>query len=89
MKILVLPISALLGIVSVRLIIENFGLAAYAQYGLLVAIGNLLPFAGKLAAGKTAEGTYVFTVPKNKRKPITLSVSVNDDPVLVFTGNAR
>ena len=47
------------------------------------------PFAGKLAAGKTAEGTYVFTVPKNKRKPITLSVSVNDDPVLVFTGNAR
>ena len=45
MKILVLPISAVLGIVSVRLIIENFGLAAYAQYGLLVAIGNLLPFA--------------------------------------------
>jgi hypothetical protein len=47
------------------------------------------PLAGKLAAGKSARGTYVFTVAKNKRKPITLSVSINDDPVLVFTGNAR
>ena len=44
-KALVLPISAVLGIVNTRLIIENFGLASYAQYGLLVAIGNLLPFA--------------------------------------------
>lgn len=45
MKVLVLPISAVLGIINVRLIIENYGLDAYAQYGLLVAIGNLLPFA--------------------------------------------
>ena len=45
MKILVLPVSALLGIINVRLIIESFGLGAYAQFGLLVAIGSLLPFA--------------------------------------------
>lgn len=45
MKVLVLPLSALIGIVNVRLIIESFGLGAYAQFGLLVAIGNLLPFA--------------------------------------------
>src|SRR5688500_3745278 len=45
MKILVLPVSAVLGIVNVRLIIEHYGLDAFAQYGLLVALGNLLPFA--------------------------------------------
>lgn len=45
MKILVLPLSAILGVVNVRLIIDHFGLSAYAQYGILVAIGNLLPFA--------------------------------------------
>ena len=44
-KILVLPVSAILGIVNVRLIIDHFGPGAFAQYGLLVAIGSLLPFA--------------------------------------------
>ncbi|WP_196073078.1 lipopolysaccharide biosynthesis protein [Nakamurella alba] len=44
-KILVLPVSAILGVVNVRLIIDHFGTGAFAQYGLLVAIGNLLPFA--------------------------------------------
>ncbi len=44
-KILVLPVSAILGVVNVRLIIDHFGPAAFAQYGLLVAIGSLLPFA--------------------------------------------
>jgi O-antigen/teichoic acid export membrane protein len=44
-RLLVLPVSALLGIVVTRLVIENYGTAAFAQYGLLVAIGALLPFA--------------------------------------------
>lgn len=44
-RVLVLPLSAILGIVNTRLIIEHFGQAAYAQYGLLVGIGSLLPFA--------------------------------------------
>ena len=33
-------------------------------------------------------GIYVFTVPKNKRRPITVTVSIKDAPVLVFTGDA-
>lgn len=45
MRMLVLPVSALLGIVVTRLILENYGTAAFAQYGLLVAIAALLPFA--------------------------------------------
>lgn len=44
-RLLVLPISALLGIVITRLLIDRFGPAAYAQYGLLVALALLLPFA--------------------------------------------
>ncbi|MBA8792672.1 O-antigen/teichoic acid export membrane protein [Friedmanniella endophytica] len=44
-RILVLPVSALLGIVVTRLVIENYGTAAFGQYGLLVGIGTLLPFA--------------------------------------------
>ena len=44
-RILILPISAILGIVNTRLIVEHFGSAAYAQYGLLVGIGSLIPFA--------------------------------------------
>jgi O-antigen/teichoic acid export membrane protein len=42
---LVLPISALLGIVVTRLIIDNYGEASYAQYMLLVGIVALIPFA--------------------------------------------
>ncbi|CAN5603974.1 oligosaccharide flippase family protein [soil metagenome] len=57
-RVLILPISAGLGIVNTRLIIEHFGTAVYAQYGLLVAIGALLPFAdlGMSAAIMNAVG---------------------------------
>ncbi len=44
-RMLVLPISAILGIVVTRLIIENYGEASYAQYMLLVGIVSLIPFA--------------------------------------------
>ncbi|WP_164700495.1 oligosaccharide flippase family protein [Modestobacter sp. KNN46-3] len=44
-RMLVLPVSAVLGILVTRLVIDNYGLAAFAQYGLLVGIGTLLPFA--------------------------------------------
>jgi O-antigen/teichoic acid export membrane protein len=58
-RLLVLPVSAILGIVNTRLIIENFGTAAFAQYGLLVTIGTLLPFAdlGMAAAVMNAVGS--------------------------------
>ncbi|MFQ1003615.1 lipopolysaccharide biosynthesis protein [Modestobacter sp. SSW1-42] len=44
-RLLVLPVSAVLGIVVTRLLIDDYGPAAYAQYGLLVGLGALLPFA--------------------------------------------
>lgn len=44
-RIIVLPISAILGIFTTRLIIDNFGQSSYAQYMLLVGISSLIPFA--------------------------------------------
>jgi O-antigen/teichoic acid export membrane protein len=44
-RLVVLPVSAVLGIVVTRLVIDGYGPAAFAQYGLLVGIGALLPFA--------------------------------------------
>lgn len=38
------PLSAVLGIVVTRLLIEQYGEAAYAQYALIVGIATLLPF---------------------------------------------
>jgi O-antigen/teichoic acid export membrane protein len=43
-KVLVMGLSGVLGLVTSRLIIEHFGTAAYAQYGLLTTLPNLLPF---------------------------------------------
>ena len=43
-RLLVLPVSALLGVVVTRLLVDGYGAAAFAQYGLLVGIGALLPF---------------------------------------------
>jgi O-antigen/teichoic acid export membrane protein len=43
-RLLVLPVSALLGIVVTRLLIDTYGPAVFAQYALLVGIGALLPF---------------------------------------------
>ena len=57
-RLLVLPVSAVLGIVVTRLVIEEYGTAAFAQYSLLVGIGALLPFTdlGMSAAVMNAVG---------------------------------
>jgi hypothetical protein len=47
------------------------------------------PLKGKLSAGKTVRGVYVFTIDKNKRNPVTVTVSISDAPVLVFTGTVN
>jgi O-antigen/teichoic acid export membrane protein len=44
-KVLVMGMSGVLGIITSRLILSNFGTADYAQYGLLSTITTLLPFA--------------------------------------------
>ncbi len=43
-RMVALPISAALGIVVTRLIIEQYGRASYAEYALVVGIGALIPF---------------------------------------------
>lgn len=58
-RMIALPVSALLGIVVTRLIIDNYGEASYAEYALVVGIGALLPFAdlglGAAIMNSTAE----------------------------------
>lgn len=44
-KIFVMGLSGVLGIITSRIIISNFGVDAYAQYGLLSGLPALLPFA--------------------------------------------
>lgn len=44
-KVMVMGVSGLLGLFTTRLIIEYFGTATYAQYGLLASFPSLLPFA--------------------------------------------
>ncbi|MEW2012586.1 MULTISPECIES: lipopolysaccharide biosynthesis protein [Microbacterium] len=44
-RLAVMPVSALLGIVVTRLILDNYGEATFAQYSLLVGIAAMLPFA--------------------------------------------
>lgn len=57
-RFIVLPISAILGIVVTRLIIDNYGVETYGQYILLVGIAALIPFSdlGLTAAIMNAVG---------------------------------
>jgi O-antigen/teichoic acid export membrane protein len=74
-RMMVLPVSAILGVVNTRLIIENYGRDTFAQYGLLVALGNLLPFAdlGMAAAIMNAvgESSHPSDDPKVRRVLLT------------------
>ncbi|MDR7382454.1 lipopolysaccharide biosynthesis protein [Promicromonospora iranensis] len=44
-QVAVTGLSGLLGMVTARLVIEHYGLGAYAQYGLLASLPALVPFA--------------------------------------------
>lgn len=44
-KVVSMAAGGVLGIFSSRIIIQHFGVDAYAQYGLLAGVSNLLPFA--------------------------------------------
>ncbi|WP_424348224.1 lipopolysaccharide biosynthesis protein [Kocuria sp. CH-021] len=63
MKVAVMGISGFIGILTTRMIISNFGTEAYAQYGLLVSLGSLLPFAD------LGVGTAVITAVAASRNP--------------------
>lgn len=45
LKVLVMGLSGVLGVVTSRVIITGYGVEAYAQYGLISTLPNLLPFA--------------------------------------------
>jgi hypothetical protein len=45
------------------------------------------PFSGTVPAGATATGRYVFVIPKDQRKSVSLVVTLTGDrPVVVFRG---
>jgi hypothetical protein len=71
------------------------GVAVSLTYGPDATPGSPLddpsraPFSGTVDAGASAEGTYVFTVPRDQRDRIVVSVGYQAGaPVLVFTGPA-
>lgn len=66
-RMLVLPVSALLGIVVTRLIIENYGEASYAQYMLLVGIVTLIPFADLGISASIMNATAAAEDPRTDR----------------------
>jgi hypothetical protein len=48
------------------------------------------PFRGTIAAGASANATYVFAVGAQRRNPIRVNVTLRGGaPVLLFTGDAR
>lgn len=44
-KVVVMGVTGLLGLLTSRVILEHYGVDAYAQYGLLASLPSLLPFA--------------------------------------------
>lgn len=46
------------------------------------------PFSGSVSAGASAKGTYEFSIAKNVRKPVKVSVTYDlDQPTALFVGN--
>jgi O-antigen/teichoic acid export membrane protein len=74
-KIGVMGFSGVLGIINSRLIIQHFGTAAYAQYGLLSALPALLPFAdlgiGAVVINAVASASSPSTDEKMRRAIVT------------------
>lgn len=85
-RVLVLPLSAVLGVLITRVIVANYGKAAFAQYGLLVAVGALLPFAdlGMSAAIMNAVGGSADP----RRDPHVRRVLITSIRVLICSGTA-
>ena len=44
-KVLVMGVTGFLGLLTSRIVLQNYGIDAYAQYGLLASLPSLLPFA--------------------------------------------
>lgn len=62
-----MPISAVLGLIVTRLIIENYGEAAYAQYILLVGVAAMIPFADLGLSAAIMNATAAAANPRSDR----------------------
>ncbi|MGP5026148.1 lipopolysaccharide biosynthesis protein [Glutamicibacter ardleyensis] len=72
-KLLVMGMGGLLAVITGRIIIQNFGVDAYAQYGLLATLPALLPFAD---LGVGAVVINAISASKDPRKDDNVTASV-------------
>lgn len=85
-KILVMGVTGLLGLVTSRVILQNYGIDAYAQYGLLASLPSLLPFADLGLAAVVINAAAESDDPRRDRKLRQALVSATR--VLIGSGAA-
>lgn len=68
LKIIVMGVSGLLGVINTKLIIANFGVPAYGQYGLLASLPSLLPFASLGMAAVVINAVAEAEDPRNDQE---------------------
>lgn len=83
-KLMIMGMSGLLAIITGRLIISNFGVDAYAQYGLLATLPALLPFAD-LGVGAVVINAISVSKDPTKDEHLTAAV-VSAVRILVLSG---
>lgn len=66
-RLIVMPISAVLGLIVTRLIIDNYGEGAYAQYILLVGVAAMIPFADLGLSAAIMNATAAAHDPRSDR----------------------
>lgn len=83
-RIVVMGITGVLGIFSSRMILGNFGVEAYAQYGILNGIRMLLPFADLGMAAVVLNAVSESKDPKNDERLLTTLTTTFR--LLIFSG---
>jgi len=83
-KMLVLGFSGVLAVITTGLIIDNYGLAVYAQYGLLTSLALLLPF-GDLGMSSVILNTLGGST-NPRRDPVVRRTLVSVLRVLLVSG---
>lgn len=66
-KVVVMGVTGLVGLVTSRLIIQHYGVEAYAQYGLLASLPSLVPFADLGIAAVIINAAAATTDPRVDR----------------------
>jgi len=83
-KVVVMGLTGVLGLITSRIILQNFGIAAYAQYGLIASLPALLPFAD---LGLAAVVINAVAEAKDPRKDAVMRRSITSAlRVLIVSG---